>query len=160
MAFSLACRMMNDKEVAKDVLQDALIKAWNNFKQFDRQRKFSTWFYSIVMNTCRDYLKAPVRKMVAVDMAYTMKAIGEVDLLESKELRSIILTLKDKLPQRQRDVFVLHDLQGQSLQEVEEILGINSGTGRSHLYYARKSLRAYIQKYNKNEKDNEQKVHK
>jgi RNA polymerase sigma factor (sigma-70 family) len=60
--YGLAFRMVNDADVAS-LLQDSMIKAWKNYTNFDRNRSFAVWLSVIVLNTCKDYLKSPYRKL-------------------------------------------------------------------------------------------------
>lgn len=145
-AYKLAFRILYDDEEAKDVVQDSFLKIWKNIHSFNSKQKFTTWMYKIVTNTAIDRYRA-IKKTSKVNNTSVNEVMsnlqGKNTLLdfENKQLGELIKTMADKLPEKQRIVFVLRDLQGMDSQEVQEILDITAITVKSNLYHARKIIK-------------------
>ncbi|PLW97714.1 MAG: RNA polymerase subunit sigma-70 [Marinilabiliales bacterium] len=149
-AYKLAFRILYDDEEAKDVVQDSFIKIWKNIHSFNSKQKFTTWMYKVVTNTAIDRYRT-IKKSSKVDFTMVNEAINNLSDkntlidFENKQLGELIKYLADKLPEKQRLVFVLRDLQGMESQEVQEILVISETVVKSNLYHARKTIREKLQ---------------
>jgi RNA polymerase sigma-70 factor, ECF subfamily len=139
-AFSLAFRILLNNEDAKDAVQDSFIKVWKNIGSYQSSFLFSTWMYKIVVNTCLDYLKSGKthRAIGLSDIKITTDLEGSII---NKDLAKHIQYLSEGLPEKQRIIFVLKDLQDLSIEEISQVLKISTGLVKSNLYYARKRLR-------------------
>lgn len=150
-AFTLAFRVLCNEEEAKDVVQESFIRVWSNISRYDPAVKFTTWMYSIVIHLCYDSLRSKKRRGAA--------GLGDLDpsllsslsagdnperLYSNKELAAVIAALTEKLPPKQKIVFVLRDLQELSVHEVSDILHISQGSVKANLVYARKFLREQL----------------
>jgi RNA polymerase sigma-70 factor (ECF subfamily) len=158
--YGLAFRMVNDADVARDLLQDSMIKAWKNYTNFDRNRSFAVWLSVIVLNTCKDYLKSPYRKLEKGDATEMATRENQQEKMERHEQHMLIVSLAAHLPLKQKEVFILHDLQGYPLAEVEKEMGLKKGVARSHLYYARKKLKEQLIHHEKQERARAGKMHR
>ena len=143
-AYGLAFRMMGDEEDARDVVQESFIKIWEKMHTYDQNEKFNNWMYRIVSNTAIDRIRS--RKPESrFDDTTAFSYLSEHDnperKLELEESVRLINILKRELPEKQRLVFSLRDLQGLSQDEVEKITGMNGDRIKSNLYHARKSIR-------------------
>ncbi len=150
-AFNLAFRMLCDEENAKDVVQDSFIKIWKKIDEYDTRSKFTTWMYKIVTNTAIDRLRSINRqRTIKLDVVSERLIQMQEDSPETNfnnvEMASIIKALADDLPEKQRMVFVLRDLQELSSQEVEGILEINETQVKTNLYHARRSIKEKLTK--------------
>lgn len=123
--------MVGSEAVARELTQDAFIKAWTQLPFFMRKSKLSTWLYQIAMNCARDYLRSH-RRAPAIEEEY-------VELL-SPERRAVREGLLE-VDADEREILVLHYYEGQSVEEIGEILGVATGTVKSRLFEARKGLR-------------------
>ena len=145
-AYKLAFRILYDEEEAKDVVQDSFIKIWKNIHSVNSKQKFTTWMYKVVTNTAIDRYRS-IKKTSKVDFTMVSEAINNLSDnntfidFENKQLGELIKYLADKLPEKQRLVFVLRDLQGMDSEEVQEILDITAITVKSNLYHARKIIK-------------------
>ncbi len=150
MAFRLAFRLLTDDHDARDAAQESFIRLWDHLDRYDPTQRFETWFYRIVTNVAMDRLRARKRRW-GVFPRTDRRAIDAADpsTLESAganaELAGIIRTLTDDLPERQRAVIVLRDLQDCSTEEVAEILGISVASVKTNLHYARARIRSLMQ---------------
>jgi RNA polymerase sigma-70 factor (ECF subfamily) len=145
-AFSLAFRILCDEEEAKDTVQESFIKIWKKLGTFDTSGKFTTWMYTIVTNCAIDRFRAiKRRKLVSMD-----EVAAEINLLsrdqvnrqmDNREIGQLIRFLAEALPEKQRLVFVLRDLQGLDSKETQEILHETEVFVKSNLYQARKTIK-------------------
>jgi RNA polymerase sigma-70 factor (ECF subfamily) len=151
-AFALAFRILCESEAAKDVVQESFIRVWIHRGDYRAEMKFTTWLYRIVVNLCYDLLRAKRRREhVFLPMGESMGTHVEADRHDPEELagnRDIaewILRLAGNLPERQRIVFTLRDLQDQTVEEVAAIVGISPGSVRTNLCYARAAIRMRLE---------------
>jgi RNA polymerase sigma-70 factor (ECF subfamily) len=151
-AFALAFRTLCESEDSKDVTQESFIRVWTHRADYRPGVKFTTWLYAIVINLCRDRLRAQQRReqvfMRANDMvnqAVTMSEDSPEETAIHQDLADRILALTKRLPDRQRLVFILRDLHDQSVEEVSAILRMSPAAVRTNLCYARAALRTKLQ---------------
>ena len=160
-AYGLALRVMRDEEQARDVVQEAFLKAYRSLDRFEARSSFYTWFYRVVMNLCIDAkrrqpsgrmvewdearaLEAPVGTgLDAVDPA-RQQASGPAGDLERAELRETIRRAIEELPDDARQTLLLREVDGLSYSEIAESLGVPKGTVMSRLHHARRRLRALL----------------
>jgi len=143
--FYLVKAMVRDTEEAKDITQDAFIKAFNNLRKLKKRDQFKSWLFKIAVNRVRDHLR-------------TKKENEEFDTsmesdLPSQEARYIQKDLKEKikeemycLPSRQKEVFILRIFQDLDFNEIAQLLEIESKTARAHFHFALKKLRDQLRK--------------
>ena len=150
-AFSLAFRLLCNKDNAEEAVQLSFVKTWEHIDSYDPRRKFSTWFYAIVNNTCLDMLRARKRASTDVESIDESEESHEIpdaahfeDLLDISELATIIEQLTGRLPMKQRSVFTLRDLQGLSIAEVVETLGMSEASVKTNLVFARRHVREML----------------
>ena len=150
-AFDLALRVLRDEEVARDVVQDAFLKAYGSLDRFEGRSSFYTWLYRIVMNLCLDR-KRRDRSSRRVDWSEEVLREAAADpespsapepdvALERAELRAQLARAIAKLPEDARRTLELREIDGQSYQEIAECLGVPKGTVMSRLHYARRRVR-------------------
>lgn len=150
MVFSLALKMLCDEEEAKDMVQETMIKVWQNMGEYDQQKSFTTWIYTIAVRLCLDRLRS-MRRTVPMpeDEGVLRRFASDVDTqrtLENREWVAIVRMLADGLSTKQKLVFTLVQLEGLSSQEVEEITGMDAKQVKSNLYVARQTIREQLKK--------------
>lgn len=151
----LAFRILGDREEARDVVQVALFKVWENRDRFDDRWSPNTWIYRIVNNLAIDHLRSrqsrerqvePVRQHLrqVADSRYRRRLSN----LGESEVMGIFRDLAEELTEKQRSVFILRELEGLTSQEVAEVVGCRESTVRNHLFNARRTLRrALLDRY-------------
>ena len=149
-AFSLAFRMTGDEEEARDVVQEAFIKIWKKLGIFDMDKNFSTWMYKIVMNSSIDRIRQ-IKKQRQVSLETVKPYLTNMEddsgrHLENQEIAALIRWSANGLPEKQKAVFILRELQGLESEEVEQILGIPETSVKSNLYHARQAIRERLRK--------------
>ncbi len=160
-AYGLALRVMRDEEQAKDVVQEAFLKAYRSLDRFEGRSSFYTWFYRVVMNLCIDAKRRqPPGRMVEWDEGHALEtpvgsgldavdparqqASGPAGDLERAELRETIRCAIEELPDDARQTLLLREVDGLSYSEIAKSLGIPKGTVMSRLHHARRRLRALL----------------
>jgi RNA polymerase sigma-70 factor (ECF subfamily) len=141
-AFSVAYRLMGQREDAEDLVQEAFIAVLEKIHTFQAGRPFSPWFFRILVNRGINARKHRLLRQVdeIPESASSSLASPEKEA-ERAELRGGVTAALDSLPDRQRTVVRLFELEGFGSPEIAEILGISEGTVRWHLHEARKTLR-------------------
>lgn len=147
----LVYRMVGDREEARDLVQLAFVRAWENRERYDRRWSPNTWLYRIATNLAIDFLRSrgsrarldePVRRHLHAVAGDGRRR--DVTRLERDEVERILGEMLDHLSERQRTVFVLREIEELSSREVGEILGCRASTVRNHLFAARRELRARL----------------
>ena len=137
----LAVRLTGDPDMGEDVMQEALVRASRSWRTFRGQSRFSTWLMRIVVNAFRGCL---ARRSAAGGLPGELpdgKAADPSAELSAREIGQAVAAAVSALPPRQREVLVLRAYEGLSTAEVCELLGIDEGTARANLHYARRRLR-------------------
>ncbi|MBM7560779.1 RNA polymerase sigma factor [Fusibacter tunisiensis] len=152
--YNIAYRMMGNEEDAKDMSQEALIKAYKAMPGFKMESQFSTWLYRIVINTCKDELRKRKEHILSLDeeiaeritLEQTLESNSGDPLMiyEKKEMKNALDDALNKLSDEGRSVVVLKDLLGYTYEEIGEILQIPIGTVRSRLNRSRSTLRMLL----------------
>ena len=153
--YALALRMVNDREEAADLAQEAFVKAWQGMKSFQGESSFATWIYRLTANLCIDWLRRQKRRegvepAVSLDdesSGWAEPADRDSDpqlVLEKSERGRALARGLDRLPEWQRQALVLRELSGLSYQEIGQALDIDLGTVKSRIARARLSLRKIL----------------
>jgi RNA polymerase sigma-70 factor (ECF subfamily) len=156
-ATRIALYYLRDGADADEAVQDAFVKAYMHLESFEYGRSFEVWFTRILVNTCLDRVKSRNRRarwMLAAD------DLGEANPMTraatpghwSPEARSLehergarLLGAIAQLPERQRTVVVLSQLEGATTREVSEMTGLRETTIRVHLFRALRRLRSLLE---------------
>jgi RNA polymerase sigma-70 factor, ECF subfamily len=140
---TLAYRLLRDRMVMDDVMQDAYLKAFRGFSGFRGEAEERTWLYRIVYTACLDSLRSDGRRLEESLEALPERATGAGadDPAESVAETSALATALALLPPDQRAVVLLVDAAGFTYDEAAQVLGIRSGTVGSRLHDARSALR-------------------
>lgn len=142
-AFALAYQYLRDREEAKDVVQDAFIKAYQNLGKFSVQRRFGPWLLTIVRNLSIDLIRK--RKRISPEgLPEVVPDPGSAERTMQKVLKGEVWEALQGLSPEQSEIIFLKDYQGHSYAEISEIVGIPLGTVMSRLHHARKNLAAAL----------------
>jgi len=153
--YTLCYRMLGDAESAADAAQDAFLSAFRNLKSF-RGGSFRSWMLRIATNTCYDVLRVRKRRpSVSLDIeaddesASSPLQIADTaespdDFAQRRELAAAIQQGLAVLPDEQRIVLVLSDIQGLAYEEIAQITNSNLGTVKSRLSRGRARLREVL----------------
>ena len=155
----IAQTVLRNFELAKDSSQNAFVKAYLGLKNFREDAKFKTWFYRIVMNEAKDALRKEKSRGLFKFLSHSQSeeeggesilelipASGESprEVFEKQEAKKQLEQAIMKLPERERDVFILRYFNALSIDEVSETLNIAVGTVKAHLAQGTKKLRSIL----------------
>jgi RNA polymerase sigma factor (sigma-70 family) len=153
--YTLCYRMLGDAESAADAAQDAFLSAFRNLRSF-RGGSFRSWMLRIATNTCYDVLRVRKRRpSVSLDIdaddesASSPLQIADTaespdDFAQRRELAAAIQQGLTELPDEQRIVLILSDIQGLAYEEIAQITNSNLGTVKSRLSRGRARLREVL----------------
>ena len=146
LVFSLALKMLADEEEAKDVVQETFIRVWQRISDYNPQKPFTTWLYTIASHLCLDRLKQMHRILPLPEDESVLWRVAndEQQTLENSEWVSIVRMLAEGLSPRQKLVFTLCQLEGLPSAEVEQITGLDARQVKSNLYVARQTIREHL----------------
>lgn len=150
MIFNLCLNITGDYDEAVDCSQEVFIKMYKNLRRFEFRSSLSTWLYSIAVNTCRDHLSSAYRKrkvpIDGIENTLDTGKSGSPDFLfERSEQERAVREAIAKLPEEERVLVVLRDLEERSYEEIVEITGIKDGTVKSRLSRGRRRLRGMLE---------------
>ena len=158
-ASRIAWHYLRDVAEADEAVQDAFVKAYTHIKSFQRNLSFEVWLTRILINGCLDRQKARTRRarwMTPVadagrrDQDTIERATRPSDRspeaqLIAREWREQVMAAVNKLPDRQRLVFMLCHYSDHSTRDVAEMTGLNESTVRVHLFRAIRKLRTAME---------------
>jgi len=166
--YTAAFRILDNSEEAEEVMQETFVKVHQNLPKYRPQAaSFSSWVFKIAHNICLDILRARHRRkgfhMLAFDPQAGEEEVSDLPLnvvgqiadpsldpsqqLDMSEQGLVVAQSLRALPENQRTVLILHDIEGFSYQEISDIVGANLGTVRSRLHYGRIKLKELLDPY-------------
>jgi RNA polymerase sigma-70 factor (ECF subfamily) len=154
--YALAFRTLRREEDARDVVQEAFMRAYRGLPGFKGQAKFSSWLYRIALNLCRDWIRKERRTpLVAlpegvdpVDLADAQPTPSESveDLVARREMSAAVSLAMAELPEDQRTAILLKEYQGLTFQEIAEMLDCPLSTVKTRLYQGLSVLRRRLER--------------
>jgi len=138
--FNVCYRLMNNREDAEDMLQEAFVQAFTKLESFRNESSFGTWLKTITVRTCINALNKRKLDLKLIDDMHRYETAVEEpeDALFTKEN---IMEAMDQLPEGGRIVFSLYLLEGYDHGEIAQILNITESTSKSQ--YMRAKRRVY-----------------
>jgi len=143
--------MTGDYHIAQDLAQETFIKAFQSRQSFNGQSKISTWLYRIAVNTTIDYQrKSSVRKEnPAEEIESTTTETQDPDkTCQKTAMRKMLFRAISQLPEQQREIYTLREINGCSTKEVAEVLNISIDLAKWRLHKARTMIRKQLAKGN------------
>jgi RNA polymerase sigma-70 factor (ECF subfamily) len=139
--YRLAWRMSGDETLARDFTQDTFVRAFDKLADFRGDASLSTWLHSIATSVILNGLKK-VRRIHGREIGGDELPEVTIDRREAEpDLKLRLQRAIDGLPDGYRTVFVMHDVEGYTHEEIGQALGIQSGTSKAQLHRARARLR-------------------
>jgi RNA polymerase sigma-70 factor (ECF subfamily) len=151
MIFTLALKMIKNREEAEEVAQDTFIKTFSSLSKFKGDSKFSTWIYKIAYNTCLDRLKKNKKEEnnISIDdfSSHLIKTMDNaLSALEDKERKQTIQNCLNLLPSDENFLLTLFYFEDQSLEEIGKIMNINANNVKVKLFRSRQKLAVILKK--------------
>lgn len=149
LVFTLALRMLKNREEAEEVAQDTFIKVFKSLSKFKGDSKFSTWIYRITYNSCLDVLKKYKQEYSTVVLdEFSERELATLDnafdALAEKEQRQAIDDCLDRLPKEDSFLLTLYYFEEQSLDEISKIVGLTANNVKVKLFRGRKKLASLL----------------
>jgi RNA polymerase sigma-70 factor, ECF subfamily len=149
--FGLVNGILRRRDDVEDVVQQVFLKVFVSLKRFDQRSAFSTWLYKISVNECWDYLrKRKVRPLtyeadLSEDQVSRLDGVASAanppeDHSQRAEARDLLERMLEKLPDEDRQLLMLKEVEGFSVQELAEMLNLNVNTVKVRLFRSRARL--------------------
>jgi RNA polymerase sigma-70 factor (ECF subfamily) len=142
-------RMVGSGEEARDLCQEAFLKAYRGLGGFKKEARFSSWLYQIAVNVCRDRMRRQRGKTVvsldelssAGELPFKGTGPSALELMEAGDLSRTVAAAVASLPEEQREVIVLKEYQDLTFLEIAEALDVPVSTVKTRLYRGLTQLR-------------------
>jgi RNA polymerase sigma-70 factor (ECF subfamily) len=152
--YALAYRVIGREEDARDVAQEAFLRAFRALCGFKGQAKFSSWLYRITLNLCRDWIRRERRTPIAqapegvdiIELAGESTPSESVeDLVSRRQLGRAVGKAMALLPEEQRTAIILKEYHGMTFQEIADMQGCPLSTVKTRLYQGLSLLRRRLE---------------
>lgn len=156
--YAMAYHMLGNHQDADEVLQETFIRVFKNIARLRSPEAFTSWIYQITVNLCMDHRKIRARARwqslenedegaSLFELATTKWVRNPHQVLENKELLGEITAAIDDLPEQQKAVIIMHEVEGLSKKMIADVLKCSLVTVRTNLHHARKKLRKRLHMY-------------
>ncbi len=142
--FRLAFRMTGDEALSRDLTQDAFVRAFERIGSFRGDSSLSTWLHAVTASVVLNGLRKVRRIRERETELEKAKGVDGGDARAEPDLRERLSAAIAGLPDGYRTVFVMHDVEGYTHQEIAEALGVAEGTSKAQLSRARAKLRVEL----------------
>jgi RNA polymerase sigma-70 factor (ECF subfamily) len=154
--YATSYRFVQNREDALDIAQEVFLKAYRSLDKWRPTGRFKSWLLRIAVNMSIDHLRRRSRKPRFVETE-ELRQVGQEavkehvaprkpsDMVSDAELGGLIRKAVEKLPEKQRVVFILRHYEGLLLKEIAEIMNCTEGTIKTHLFRATGKLRGALQ---------------
>ena len=149
LVFTLALRMLKNREEAEEVSQDTFVKTYRSLNKFKGDSKFSTWIYKVAYNSCLDRIKKNKKYLNDVEIneftEHQVKTVNNAfDALVEEERNQLIQDCLHLLPSDDSFLLTLYYYEEQSLDEIADIVGISTNNVKVKLFRSRKKLASIL----------------
>lgn len=157
--YNFLLRKVDNAEDSRDLAQETFVKVYIYARNYSDKYNFKTWLYTIALNLAKNHLRwksrHPDESIESIKSRFTTSENIEIpskvenpsEIAERNEMKRKILKAIDELPETQKDVVILCELQDLSVMETAKVLKTSPKSVESHLYRARKILREKLKEY-------------
>lgn len=157
--YNFILRHVRDQELARDLVQEVFLRVVRNAATFKAQSKFTTWLYTIARNQCIDAMRrARHRRHAQLDKPLSSQDGGGATLLDmvaddrpgpnviarDRRFVAALEAALTELPDEQREVFLMREVEGLKFREIADVVGIPENTVKSRMRYALEALRGHL----------------
>jgi RNA polymerase sigma-70 factor (ECF subfamily) len=135
--------ILRDRELARDAVQEAMIRAWRDVRGLRDLERFDAWLYRLTINACLDIARRRRRRVIEVTID-SLQLPGQVDLARDLARRETVEEALGTLDPGHRAVVALYYLLDLPLREVADVLGIPLGTVKSRLHHSLEVMRSGV----------------
>jgi RNA polymerase sigma-70 factor (ECF subfamily) len=155
--FAVARGILKRQEDVEDIAQQVFVKAYFSLKRFDQRAAFSTWLYKITVNECWDLLRKRKARPLIYEADFSeeqsrqfsaseQRANSGPDTSERMAMRQRLDTMLAQLDERDRAMLILKEVEGFSVEEIADSLGLNANTVKVRLFRARRRVVEYARR--------------
>ncbi len=142
--YRLVYRMAGDDDLARDFTQDTFVRAFERLHEFRGEARFSTWLHPIAVTVALNGLRKVKRlRHREVELDEGLEVAGSARTAEP-DLKRRLAAAIEALPEGYRTVFLMHDVEGYTHEEIGTAVGVETGTSKAQLSRARAKLRAAL----------------
>jgi RNA polymerase sigma factor (sigma-70 family) len=140
--FSIALKVLKNREDAEEMAQESFIKAYKSLHTFQGKAKFSTWLYRITYNTCISEVRRKRNYFVSTDDVQIQDEAEEMNLdgIPEENREKYVKAAMGKLPEDEYTLVLLYYFEDQSIEEISKITGLSASNAKVKLHRARKKL--------------------
>lgn len=155
--FAVARGVLKRQEDVEDIAQQVFVKAYFSLKRFDQRAAFSTWLYKITVNECWDLLRKRKARPLVYESDFSEEQSRQYaspdrevaqspDTSDRMAMRQRLQNMLGQLEKRDRAMLVLKEVQGFSVEEIAESMGLNANTVKVRLFRARRRIIEYCRR--------------
>lgn len=139
---AVAASYLSEPADVEDAAQETFLRALRGIEAYDPKRPFAPWLYQIARNVARNQVTArALWRTEAPSTTLPSRLPGPDVVAERSEIRSRVEAAIARLPEQRRTAFYLSDVEGYPTEEIARMMGLTTGTIRSHVHHARRALR-------------------
>ncbi len=144
--FSIALKVLKNREDAEELAQESFIKAYNSLHTFKGNAKFSTWLYRITYNSCISEIRKRKMSFTSTSEIEIKDESEELNLdgIPAENRAQVIKQAMDQLPEDEYTLVLLYYFEEQSIEEISRVSGLSESNTKVKLYRARKKLYTII----------------
>jgi RNA polymerase sigma-70 factor (ECF subfamily) len=146
--YRFALGIIKDAAEAQDVVQEVLIKVWNKRDELDHINNIEAWCMRLTKNLAIDKLRSKHRRTEDIETTYSLSS-SESTPFEQTAVKDSVSKIKNMiadLPQKQKEVILLRDIEGFSYQEISDTLNMSLAQVKTNLFRARQQIKALFLK--------------
>jgi RNA polymerase sigma-70 factor (ECF subfamily) len=158
--FAVARGILKRQEDVEDIAQQVFVKAYFSLKRFDQRAAFSTWLYKITVNECWDLLRKRKSRPLVYESDFSEEQSRQYtaaeqegstgpDTSERMAMRQRLENMLCQLDQRDRAMLILKEVEGFSVEEIADSMGLNANTVKVRLFRARRRIVEYSRREEK-----------
>lgn len=143
-------RLVKDKDIADELLQDVFMNVWKNRLQIDPEKSFKGFIYTIAQNLVYNYFRKNAADTNLVQNLLLQSShhyLNVEKLMEEKELKKLLDQAIDQLSPQRKRAFILCKVEGRSYEEASQIMGVSMATINSHITQSMQFLKDYTLKH-------------
>jgi len=155
--FAVARGILKRQEDVEDIAQQVFVKAYFSLKRFDQRAAFSTWLYKITVNECWDLLRKRKARPLVYEADFSEEQLKQYsaseqradngpDTSERMAMRQRLDRMLAQLDERDRAMLILKEVEGFSVEEIADSLGLNANTVKVRLFRARRRVVEYARR--------------
>lgn len=148
--YRYALRFVKDGESAEDVVQDVMYKLWQKRQEVDSIENLEAWMMVLTRNRALDILRKVKDNQVNIDEAYSVSDQAPIPdkIMETADLMTQLNACLDQLPEKQRTVFHLREIEQMTYEEICTMTGFNLDDVKVSLFRSRKHIQRMLSKIN------------